>query len=335
MNQILVPVAPGRYRYVEDGESFPEPPSSPDIFPGLPDPLTRGELITKDREWAHLPETQELHTKALKSMLITRIPRPIITYGDGVVICGGGKYWPMACVTVQMIRRVSDLPIQIWYRGHSEQVGNDLDNVSGVTLHDASKFPTRILRGWECKTVALLQCGFERVFCLDADAYPVSDFHQLMAITTPQTPFVFWEDLHSQTNRVNWNAIGSIGSNGVPPIQGGHIFIHRREWWRELVLSHWLNMHSDFYYCHYFGDQDSWRVILSMTAKRYFSLGMVEWSYPAYVCRLPDKRPVIIHRAQGKTWQTKSMYGTARNLPGEQLVSEYYKQHQNRTSLII
>src|SRR5581483_6236187 len=103
----------------------------------------------------------------------------------------------------------------------------------------------RIVRGWESKLIALLACGWERVFYLDADAYCVADPAPLLECLSPAEPFLFWEDLPGTPGPINWRVWGLAGS-AVPPVQGGQWAVDVRHFWRELVLSHWLNQHSDF-----------------------------------------------------------------------------------------
>ena len=92
---------------------------------------------------------------------------------------------------------------------------------------------------------------------------------------------------------------GGVEACAVPPIQGGHYAIHMRHFWREFVLTYWLDQHSDFSYSHQLGDQDSWRVSLTMTGGPYHRLGPARWDDIAYICD-EDDAPLIVHRASSK-----------------------------------
>lgn len=219
------------------------------------------------------------------------------------MVCGGGRLWPGIVASVRLLRQVSNLPVQLWYRGFGEPVdGADLAGVPNVTYHDGEPYLPRIAGGWEIKTAALLNCGLWRAVLLDADAYFVADPRPFLDLATSETPFVFWQDLHSQKNSVTWAAFGLSGSNGVPPIQGGHVAVDLLAWRRELVLSHWLSQHSDYFYQFGFGDQDMHRAALAATGGRYRNLGMVGWKWPIYTCSL-DGKPVICHRCRAKCYE--------------------------------
>ena len=85
----------------------------------------------------------------------------------------------------------------------------------------------------------------------------------------------------------------------MPPVQGGQFAIHMRHFWREFVLAHWLNQHSDFSYFHHYGDQDSWRVSLTVTGGAYKVIGRAKWDDIAFICEAED-RPLVVHRCRSK-----------------------------------
>jgi hypothetical protein len=179
--------------------------------------------------------------------------------GDGLVVCGEDRYWPGIVVAVRLLRACgSDLPVQVWHNG---PIGRELDDAPGVTLVDAAAVrwahPARILRGWEMKTYAILHSGFRRVLFLDADAYCVADPRPLFDILD-DVPFAYWEDLPRCWHNVHWLWYG-IAGNHVPPVQGGQLLIDVEQFSREAMLAHWINQHSDYFYRHQFGDQDSCR----------------------------------------------------------------------------
>lgn len=242
--------------------------------------------------------------------------------GSGVVIVGGGCFWPGIVVSIRMLREtVSDLPVQVWHRGRHEPV-RDGDVVGlGVELIDGTG---KAKHGWGMKTAALLGCPWENVLYLDADAYVVENPDPL-----PYSPagFAFWSE---SAENVQWGKVWPAGPAGVPPIQGGQLAINRRKIWRELNLAHWLNQHSDFYYDYMFGDQDCWRVAFAATGTPWQCLGKAEFRNPAYVCSWEGK-PLIVHRCKGKLFPDwcippdKPYYGKPfAHLPKEELVFKLF-----------
>jgi hypothetical protein len=297
----------------------------PDLLPGLPDPLPVPELEKIPKGWANRPDVKARHIAAFKRLLAADIPPPDKAEGSGIVICGGGKYWPMLTAAVRMCRDQTDLLIQIWHRGASEPVqAADLADLEGISIIDATAYPCRVLKGWEIKSLALLHCGFERVLYIDADAYLVGDPRPLFALAVPERPFVFWQDMVGADGAVRWEMTGvppDIGQ-AMPCVQGGQLLYHRSSAWRELVLFHWLNQHSDYFYATGFGDQDTHRVAFAATQRGYHCLGRAPWRAPAFVCWWNGK-PVIIHRCRNKAYSIEDRKHFAAHLPGEARFWEY------------
>lgn len=275
--------------------------SVPDLLPGLPDPLPVSPLASPQKDWATSPAVINRHIATFQKLLATSIPPPPKADGDGILIVGGGKYWPMIVVAVKMAREVTSLPIQIWHRGSDEPVRiDDLAGVADVEVINAKTYPVRILTGWATKSLAILHCGWKRVLFMDADAYLLRDPQSWLDMATEEKPFVFWQDLPAQNTTVKWPMFG-LANNGAVPVQGGQLAIHRQGMWRTLVVFHWLNQHSDYYYHHGFGDQDCWPPALVATDCKFLNLGLAPWIKNGYQLSLGGK-PFIVHRSKCKWW---------------------------------
>ncbi|HEY7313848.1 MAG TPA: methyltransferase domain-containing protein [Gemmataceae bacterium] len=282
------------------GGALGHPPR--EMVSGLLDPIPEAEFAPLPPGWAHDARVIRRHRDALLALAKMALPPPGSREDAGIVVIGGGRYWPGIVVSLKMLRDTGcRLPVQIWHRGAAEPIRRqDLDGIEGVEIHDLTTLtpPPRILRGWDAKTVALLACGWERVFFLDADAYFLRDPTPILERLSAEEPFLYWNDLPAAWTHVAWSVWGQ-GSSSVPPIQGGHFAIHMRHFWREFVLTYWLDQHSDFSYVHQLGDQDSWRVALTVTGGRYQCLGPARWEDVAYVCDLYGV-PFIVHRSSSK-----------------------------------
>jgi hypothetical protein len=286
------------------------------------DPIKTAELSPVPAGWFNQPEIINSHLESLKSLLTHDWGKPItdLPYGGkaseyGVLYIGGGAYWPGIVVGIRMLRQFGcNLPVQVWHRGDDEPINVDqIKGLGDVTVidirkHAASMGGARILRGWECKLWALSYCGFEKVLYLDADAYVVSNPASFL-LELDNAPFVFWNDLPFNYGTVRWQTVWPSGDFGVPAIQGGQLAIDRVKAWPTVMLSHWMNQHSDFYYSHMFGDQDTWRVALAAQADRslWASMGAAPWQNTAFVCPTRDGVKTIVHRCQGKLFRPKDI----------------------------
>lgn len=306
-----------------------------EIVPGVLDPIPEADFRPLARGWAQDARVMNRHRDALLALARTEMPPPGSRKGAGILMVGGGRYWPGIVVSLKMLRDTGcRLPVQIWHRGPLEPVrAEDLAELDGVEIHDLTTLTPapRVLRGWEAKTVALLACGWERVFFLDADAYFLRDPAPLLERLSAAEPFLFWTE---PWHNVNWSVWGRKHSP-VPPIQGGQYAIHMRHFWREFVLAYWLDQHSDFSYTHQLGDQDSWRVALTVTGGAYKCLGPARWEDIAYVYDA-DGGPFLVHRSFSKMLYpedvTPSDGGSNRRLdrlPGEARAWAYWQSLQD------
>lgn len=302
-----------------------------ELIPGILDPIADLEQDPLPTEYPFCPKQKERHIEAFQDILTTSIPGCLSAKGDGIVYVGGGRWWPMVVVALRMAREVTNLPIQVWYRGTEEPINPlDVADLPNITFHDTTKFSARICRGWEAKQIALLHCGFEKALYLDADACLISDPTPLFHMSSSDKPLLFWQDLHSQQNSIHWEWTGVEGPNGVQPIQGGQYLIHRPTWWRILVLTHWICQHSDYFFKHLFGDQDAMRLVMAAVGNKSVPIGMVEWKSPAYHCSLPDKKePLIIHRSGHKMWGDPNQPQTT-HIPKDRQAWRHMDQHLAR-----
>lgn len=300
----------------------------------LQDPIPEPELQPVPRGWAQQPEQKAKHLEALKRVLAMDFPEPDRAQGRGIVYVGGGAYWPGIVVGIRLLRLIGcQLPVQVWHRGDKEPV--QPDQVEGLNVQiinseqHARRFPCRILRGWEQKLFALVHCGWEQVLFLDADAYCVEDPEPLFT-ALKMAPFAFWEDLGNTIHNIQWPIVWPAGHERVlPPVQGGQLIIDRVKAWRLLLAAHWMCQHSDFYFQHMFGDQDTWRTLLVAMGdtKLWHKIGMAHWKATAFLCGLEtDLKPRIVHRCQGKLMDVRHIPPGRRGYNSPQWVLPREKQ---------
>lgn len=277
-------------------------------FPGLSDPIPEPELSPMPADWPHQAGQITRHLAGLKRILDQPYSGPKEARGTGILWVGGGPYWPGVVIGIKLLREMGcNLPIQVWHRGDLEPVNLDLlQGYGGITIVNSVEFAKqiggcRILRGWEQKLLAIAHCGWERLLFLDADAYLVERPEPILD-QLDKAPFVFWQDMDHNLATVKWNKVWPEGPNGVPPIQGGQLAIDRVAAWKVILAAHWMNQHSDFYFSHMFGDQDTWRTVLAAinNPRSWLNLGKAPWRGTAFLCALPDNKIRVVHRCQGK-----------------------------------
>lgn len=288
--------------------------SIPVLSPGIKDPMPcKSCMKSHNQDWAESTPVIAEHMASLAQMVKGNINLPEIpkSSGNGIVYVGGGKYWPGIVVGVRLLRQFGcNLPIQVWHRSTEPINTNHVAGMNvefiNTTEHAKTHGGARILGGWESKLWAISHCGFQRILYLDADAYCVEDPTSMIA--SFQSPFTFWHDLPSCENNVRWENVWRDGKNEVPTVQGGQLLIEIPRAWKLICLTHWMNQHSDFYYKHMFGDQDTWRVGLAAIndTSIWECRGEAPWIHPAFVIN-HDGKPMIVHRCQGKLFDTTNI----------------------------
>lgn len=294
------------------------------------DPLPEPEQ-PRTSNWHTCPQVVRAHREALEHVIDLAESAEYTghTHDFGVIYVGGGRYWPGIAVGCRMLRRLGyEGPIQVWHGHRADPEPVEPADVRGLdvtivsALDWAERTRPRILRGWEAKLHAIRHCDLRRVLYLDADAYCVSDPTRHAAILD-RAPFAFWRDLPNCAGNVNWPMVWPSGDAGVPPIQGGQLWIDRERAWPLIMTTDWLCQHSDFYFKHGFGDQDMWRIALAAGDWSWHEIGLAGWHHPAFVC-WQDGSDLIVHRCRGKLWRMsdipigrKGYSGPAYHLPRE------------------
>jgi len=187
--------------------------------------------------------------------------------GRGIVICAGGeRLFTCAWVLIGILRRVvgCKLPIQVWHLG-PEEIGPPMQAlleglaVEVVDAHAvALRHPVRSLGGWEMKPYAIIHSRFREVILIDADNVPVIDPATLF--DWPEyaaTGALFWPDVvRLKADNPIWKLCG-VAYRSTATIESGQVVVDKQRCWHALLLTLFMNEHSDFYYRHLAGDKDT------------------------------------------------------------------------------
>jgi hypothetical protein len=190
--------------------------------------------------------------------------------GTGIVMVAGGKYLRWAHASIRKAREVTDLPIQIWHLGEAEVTPEDREkfadlDVEFVNARDfQEEHPTFQKGGWETKSYAVAYCPFERVLMLDADCYPLVDPELLFE--TPEfksTGVIMWPDLFKcRKDDMIFPCMGLRYDPNFQEMEVGQLVINKKQLWRAVYLTTWMNSHSECFYKLGFGDKDQWQMAL-------------------------------------------------------------------------
>lgn len=277
----------------------------------------------------HIPENAHPNIIAADAFARAIPPYPTGRYsGRGVVIVGGGRYWPSTYVTVRMLRHVGcALPIQVWYLGAAEADSRYADLLAplGVELVDALAHPeaakTRGLTGFadptnrtgpthppfQAKSFAVLHSPFEEVLSLDADCYPCADptalFDELRYL---RTGAVFWPDRRETAAWTKWADWGVTECGPTVGLEVGQYLLDKSKVWAPLSLMRWYDDRGDWCYGwghhHDHGDKGPPRVAFAKL-KRDYAMYATEprWERAAFVQPGPGgAAPMFCHRSQSK-----------------------------------
>lgn len=269
----------------------------------------------RPKGWQTRPEVKAAHQRAAREFKDSIGEPPNGFAGRGIVIAGGGAYWPSVYVTVRMIRHLGcDLPIQVWYLGskgeHDDRYVSILDQL-GAECIDADAHPARasrrIVNGFEVKLFAVLNSPFREVLYLDADCYPCVDPSPLF--DEPgfrSTGAVYWPDMPKTNGWTHWDFWGVEPFGQECGWEVGQYLVDKVSGWKPLKLAEWYDDHSDWCYgagiWSDHGDKGPHRV--AWAAHRMpvtFYNTRAVWSGIAFLQPGPDgKSPAFVHRCRSK-----------------------------------
>lgn len=201
--------------------------------------------------------------------------------GEGIVMAGGGVYFPSAWCNIRLIRHHGcQLPIELWYFGSKDEMPKawqELVKPYGVRCIDADEVrrmrPFRILRGWELKPYAVANSHFRKVLSLDADCHPMKDPTFMM--DDPRflgTGAQFFRDLGKGVGANIKSAVQEFFGLEVRDewaFESGAFAIDKEKWKAALNMVLVLNEYSDMVYKVLYGDKDTFQIGARLAGQEY------------------------------------------------------------------
>lgn len=262
--------------------------------------------------WANVQQAQRGLAAARRA---APPPYPGPTDGRGIIVIGGGKYFPAAYVTLRVLRHVGcRLPVQLWHlAGEVDDGWRAALESLGVTCVDADALartrPFRFLhghwwKGWQLKAYALAHCPFREVLLLDADSYPTRDPTFLFDLPAyRERGAIFWPDGLAAASLLTQAhlAVFAAGLGEVVPTESGQVLIDRASCWRELALALHYNAQADFTYRILYGDKDLLPLAWAMHGRPYVRLWPSCGAARNTILQYDDRGSVLFqHRALDK-----------------------------------
>lgn len=236
-----------------------------------------------DDQWWTWPNVVSGFHLAMEQRLANHPPFPRPKSERGVVIVGGGKYFPSVYVTVRVLRHLScNLPIEVWhFDGEIDEPMEQSLHGYGIEFKNADQMqncaPFRFLnytwwKGWQLKACALAWCGFREVMLLDADCYPVRNPEYLFEWPEYQKlGAVFWPDLSNSPTNVtsDFTNFFQVERPKDRLTESGQIMLNREQCWRPMQLACLFNECADVVYHYVYGDKDTFPTAWSRAGVDY------------------------------------------------------------------
>lgn len=262
--------------------------------------------------WCRSPVVKQAHIDAMRSFINSQRDCDEPRDGRGVVLVGGGpKYEPGIYLHIRLLREFGcTLPVQVWHRGEDEPVSDVVRALGGVAIIDATTHPARsrwrVLAGWPLKMIAVLWSGWREVMFSDADNYPVSNPE--VCFDHNPTGAVLSPDQSGCDINCKWHSFGIEPPTPNRGTNGGLEIFDVVKVWRALWLSHWFDMHREFYYQEQFGvggygEQDARRAafVLTNTPYHLYAPRPLHFHDNVFVQAGPDSvTPMWVHRISDK-----------------------------------
>ena len=179
--------------------------------------------------------------------------------GIGIVTVAGGPYFAPAIVSIRMLRRVSDLPVQVFIGDRTEYEPEICEHVlPALNAHcfavsDFLAQDSVDVTHFQLKALAILFSSFETLLYLDSDCFAVRDPLEILnAEPFKSTGLVTWPDYWKATeDPVFYHIAGMSGfPQGMPArsTESGELAISKTKHLATLLLACYYNVYGPQYY---------------------------------------------------------------------------------------
>jgi alpha 1,2-mannosyltransferase len=211
-----------------------------------------------------LVELRTTHSQIVEHIKKARYQLPVIPNSRGIVTTAGGKYLPVALVSIRMLRETgSTLPVEVFLASQDEWDSQICDNVFPtltarcVVLEDivssSAHAQTLQIDKYQYKVMSIVFSSFDEVLFLDADAFPIHD-PNLYFDTQPftSTGMIRWPDFWFPSESPLFFEIAGLS---VPTLwsksatESGELYYAKKKHTNSLLLALYYNYYGpNFYY---------------------------------------------------------------------------------------
>lgn len=280
--------------------------------------LNSNDLSEFPPNWAGLKEVQLAHISIMDDLISKEYEPPKYKYKRGIVIgAGGAKFFGCGFNCAYILRKLGcSLPIEFWYLDNHEMDNKMLElckyylirPINATEYCKENKIKLRLLNGWEVKALSSLYSNFEQTLYLDADNIPVKDptylFYESQFLKYGS---IFWPDLPPSNGNIDewlppicWENVG-LKWIPEPDFETGQYLIDKNKCYKQLLLTMWMNQHSDWFYKFVYGDKSTfhlaWRKCNTNYAMPFRHAG---WKTPCILQYDLHGKLLFQHACQGK-----------------------------------
>jgi alpha 1,2-mannosyltransferase len=211
-----------------------------------------------------ISELRSTHGRFVEHLKTEGYSLPVVPNTRGIVTTAGGKYLPVALVSIRMLRSTgSQLPVEVFLASQDEWDPEICDsifpslNARCLVLEDIFNPLKRKsnlgIDKYQYKVMSIVFSSFEEVLFLDSDCFPVSD-PTIYFETEPflSTGMIRWPDFWFPTESPRFFEIAGI-SEPAPwensATESGELFYSKKKHTNSLLLSIYYNFYGpEFYY---------------------------------------------------------------------------------------
>lgn len=208
-------------------------------------------------------ELRTSHAKVVSHVRNEAYTLPVIPGSRGIVTTAGGKYLPVAVVSIRMLRETgSSLPVEVFLANKDEWDPQICDKVFpsmnarcvvlGDIVNSAGQAKMQIDK-YQYKIMSIVFSSFEDVLFLDADAFPIFDPGQYFE-SEPflSTGMIRWPDFWFPSESPLFFVVAGIPTPELwekSATESGELYYSKKKHTNSLLLALYYNYYGpNFYY---------------------------------------------------------------------------------------